>query len=76
MWTGRFQQETDALVRAYGESISFDWRLYAHDIEGSVAHAGALAAAGLITGDERARIEAGLREIGAEIAAGKFAFKT
>ena len=55
MWTGRFQQATDALVRAYGESISFDWRLYAQDIEGSVAHAGALHAAGLLTGDERAR---------------------
>ena len=76
MWTGRFQQETDALVRAYGESISFDWRLYAHDIEGSVAHAGALAAAGLITEDEGARIEAGLREIGEEIARGEFVFKT
>ena len=76
MWTGRFQQETDTLVRTYGESISFDWRLYAHDIEGSVAHAGALAAVGLITEDERARIEAGLREIDAEIARGKFVFKT
>ena len=76
MWTGRFQQATDALVRAYGESISFDWRLYPHDIEGSIAHAAALAAAGLITGDERARIEAGLREIGGEIARGEFSFKT
>ena len=65
----------DAQVRAYGESVSFDWRLYPHDIEGSVAHAAALAAAGLLTEDERARIEAGLREIGAEIAAGKFVFK-
>ncbi len=75
MWSGRFQQATDALVRAYGESISFDWRLYAYDIEGSIAHAAALAAAGLITEDERARIEAGLREIGAEIARGEFEFK-
>ena len=76
MWTGRFQQPTDALVRAYGESISFDWRLYAYDIEGSVAHASALAAAGLISEDERARIEAGLREIGGEIARGEFPFRT
>ena len=75
MWTGRFQQATDTLVRAYGESISFDWRLYAYDIEGSVAHAEALAAAGLISADERARIEAGLREIGGEIARGEFVFK-
>ncbi len=65
----------DAQVRAYGESVSFDWRLYAHDIEGSIAHAGALAAAGLLTEDERGQIEAGLTEIGAEIAAGTFVFK-
>ena len=75
MWTGRFQQPTDAQVRAYGQSISFDWRLYAHDIEGSIAHAAALAAAGLLSEPECAAIEAGLRAIGAEIAAGRFTFK-
>ena len=76
MWTGRFQQATDAQVRAYGESISFDWRLYAHDIAGSIAHAGALAAAGFLTEPERARIETGLRQIGEEIARGEFPFRT
>ena len=75
MWTGRFQQPMDAQVRAYGESVSFDWRLYAHDIAGSIAHAGALAAAGLLTEDERGRIETGLTEIGAEIAAGTFVLR-
>ncbi len=75
MWKGRFQQGTDALLRAYSESVSFDWRLYAHDIEGSIAHAAALKAAGLLTEDERAVIEAGLREIGAEIERGEFVFK-
>lgn len=75
MWTGRFQQSTDALLRAYSESVSFDWRLYAYDIEGSIAHAAALAAAGLLTEDERSAIEAGLRQIGGEIARGEFVFK-
>ena len=75
MWTGRFQQATDAQVRAYGESISFDWRLYPHDIEGSIAHAAALTAAGLLTEEERAQIEAGLRQIGEEIARGEFPFR-
>ena len=65
----------DAQVRAYGESVSFDWRLYAHDIEGSIAHASALASAGLLTEAERVAIEGGLRAIGADIAAGKFVFK-
>ena len=75
MWTGRFQQTTDAQLRAYSESISFDWRLYAHDIEGSIAHAAALTAAGLLTEAERAQIETGLRQIGAEIEKGEFPFK-
>ena len=74
MWTGRFQQPTDAQVRAYGESVSFDWRLYPHDIEGSIAHATALAAAGHLTAAELAAITAALREICAEIGAGKFRF--
>ncbi len=75
MWTGRFQQTTDAQLRAYSESISFDWRLYAHDIAGSLAHAAALTAAGLLTEPERAQIETGLRQIGAEIERGEFPFK-
>ncbi len=76
MWTGRFQQPTDAGLRAFSESISFDWRLFRHDIEGSLAHAAALRAAGLITDTELGQIEAGLREIGEEIARGEFPFST
>ncbi len=75
MWTGRFQQATDAQLRAYSESISFDWRLYPHDIEGSVAHSAALLAAGLLTPEEQSQIEAGLRQIGGEIERGEFTFK-
>ncbi len=75
MWTGRFQQATDAQVRAYTESISFDWRLYRHDIEGSIAHAYALQAAGLITPEELAAIEGGLRQIASEIERGEFVFQ-
>src|SRR5207244_800497 len=53
-----------------------DWRLWRHDIEGSIAHSAALEKAGLITKTDRAKIVRGLREIGAEIAAGKFQFQT
>ena len=53
MWKGRFQTETSDLVQMYGESISYDWRLYRYDVEGSIAHAKALAAAGLITAKEK-----------------------
>ncbi len=75
MWKGRFQQETAALLQRYSESISFDWRLWRHDIEGSIAHSAALQAAGMITAEEREKIVTGLREIGAEIDAGQFQFK-
>lgn len=75
MWKGRFQQQTAELLQTYSESISFDWRLWPFDIEGSIAHAAALHQAGLLTGEEREAIERGLRDIGAEIEAGQFAFK-
>ena len=75
MWKGRFQQETSALLQQYSESISFDWRLWRHDIAGTIAHSAALEKAGLLTPEERAQIVAGLQEIGAEIEVGKFSFK-
>ncbi len=76
MWKGRFQEETSVLLQQYSESVSFDWRLWRHDIAGSIAHSAALEKAGLITADERAQIVAGLQEIGAEIEAGQFQWKT
>ena len=75
MWKGRFKEQTAALLQSYSESISFDWRLWRHDIEGSIAYSAALEKAGLLTTEERAKIVTGLREIGAEIERGDFAFK-
>ena len=40
MWKGRFTQPTSALVQRYGESVSFDWRLYEHDIRAREIPAG------------------------------------
>ena len=76
MWKGRFSQDTSSLVQQFGESISFDWRLYPHDIAGSIAHARAQMAAGLLTAEEFSAIEAGLRGIQADIEAGNFEFKS
>jgi argininosuccinate lyase len=75
MWTGRFEQPTDELVRSYSQSVSFDWRLYRHDIAGSIAHAAALRAAQLISEDEETQIANGLRDIEREIGDGKFQFR-
>ena len=63
-WGGRFNQATDPRVEAFTESISFDKRLYAVDIRGSMAHATMLAHAGLITADERDNICSHLDQIG------------
>jgi argininosuccinate lyase len=76
MWKGRFSQDTSSLVQQFGESISYDWRLFPHDIAGSIAHARGQLAAGLLSADEFAAIEGGLHEIEADIRAGKFEFKT
>jgi len=76
MWNGRFAKATADLVQQFGESISFDWRLYKHDVRGSIAHARALVSASILTVDEFNQIEAGLREIEADIDAGKFEFST
>ena len=76
MWKGRFSQDTSSLVQQFGESISYDWRLYPHDIAGSIAHARAQLKAGLLTEEEFSSIEKGLLEIEADIREGRFEFKT
>jgi argininosuccinate lyase len=73
-WSGVFNQATDAKVERFTESISFDRRLYAHDIDASVAHARMLAIVGLITADECRQIEQGLSAIRQEIEQGEFQF--
>ena len=73
LWGSRFAEQTDALVHRYNASIGFDARLYDEDITGSVAWAEGLAAAGLLTADERDALLAGLEAVRAEFAAGAFA---
>ena len=73
--SGRFAGGPAADVAAFSESISFDWRLWAHDIRGSVAHATMLQKLGVLTAAELKAIKGGFAEIGAEIAAGTFAWK-
>ena len=72
MRSGRFDEPASEKAQLYSESVSIDWRLYSHDIKGSLAHAAALAAAGILTKEEHEQIKAGLTVIEAEIAAGEF----
>ncbi|MBV9391642.1 MAG: argininosuccinate lyase, partial [Verrucomicrobia bacterium] len=75
MWKGRFQQDTAEAVQQFSQSISFDWRLYPFDIQGSIAHAAALKRAGLLSGEELELIRGGLESIKKEIDDGTFTFR-
>src|SRR3954470_5621221 len=65
----------DHRVEKFTESVSFDRRLYAHDIRGSIAHANMLSKVGILTDTERHQIVTGLEQIGREIAADEFNFR-
>ena len=76
MRSSRFSQEPTSLVQQYGESISYDWRLYRQDIVVSIAHTRGQLKANLLTQTEFDLIERGLREIEDEIKRGSFEFST
>ena len=73
-WQARIGEATDALAQSFVESISYDRRLYKHDIAGSIAHATMLAKVGLITEQERDAIIDGLKSIERDIESGNFQF--
>ncbi|HEY1170965.1 MAG TPA: argininosuccinate lyase [Verrucomicrobiae bacterium] len=73
--SGRFGSGPAAEVAKFSESISFDWRLWRHDIMGSIAHATMLRKIGVLTELELASIKMGLEEIGREIDDGRFEWK-
>src|SRR5215469_13186260 len=70
--SGRFAGGPAADVAQFTESISFDWRLWRHDILGSMAHAQMLQSIGVLSRKELHAIVRGLDAIGKEIRAGKF----
>ena len=73
--SGRFSGGPAADVAQFTESISFDWRLWEHDLLGSMAHATMLQTIGVLTKAELKAIIEGLDAIGKEIATGKFRWK-
>ncbi|GHS94703.1 argininosuccinate lyase [Synergistales bacterium] len=72
MWKGRFEEDTAQVVQKFTQSLDLDWRLYKHDIQGSVAHVRMLGKVGLISDLEAAQIVDGLNIVLAEIESGKF----
>ncbi len=74
LWGGRFAQDAEQAVRVFTESISYDKRLYKHDICGSKAHAAMLGAAGIIPEQSAKDICVKLDEIAKRIEDGDFTF--
>lgn len=71
MWAGRFSKEVDETVNAFNSSISFDGRMYRHDIKGSIAHAKMLGECGIISKNDSAEIIKGLEGILSDIDSGR-----
>ena len=69
LWGGRFSAANDPLMARFNASLPFDWRLWEADIAGSIAWAGAICRAGLLTAAEHGQIVAGLTALRDEIAA-------
>lgn len=63
LWGGRFSEDTDTLVEKFNASIDVDKRLYASDIEGSMAHLKMMAKQGIIARDEADTLLAGLDRV-------------
>ncbi|MDE3065942.1 MAG: argininosuccinate lyase [Verrucomicrobiota bacterium] len=73
--SGRFTRGPAADVARFAESISFDRRLWRHDILGSMAHAQMLHKIGVLTRKELRAVVRGLDAIGREVRAGEFRWR-
>ncbi|HPL64277.1 MAG TPA: argininosuccinate lyase [Syntrophales bacterium] len=73
-WGGRFSAPTDRQVEEFTSSLTFDRRLYRHDIAGSIAHCRMLERIGAISREEADKIVAGLEGIRRDIEAGRLLF--
>ncbi|HEX6390320.1 MAG TPA: argininosuccinate lyase [Solirubrobacteraceae bacterium] len=71
----RFSEPQDPAFQALNTSLSFDRRLWPHDIALSRAHATMLAAQGIIGDDDRDALLAGLDAVERELSDGTFPFE-
>jgi argininosuccinate lyase len=75
MWSGRFREPLDAEFEAWQRSIVFDWQLLEEEVAASKAHASALAAAAILSGDELFHLRSVLDDIATEFASAEGAAK-
>lgn len=71
LWGGRFTKATDRKVFDFNASIGFDKKLFAQDVEGSIAHAVMLGKQGIITTEEKDAIVKGLAGIREDVESGR-----
>lgn len=62
-WGGRFTEQIDSVFEQFNNSFDIDQRLIFEDIEGSMAYAGALEKARILSPEELKQISKGLAEI-------------
>jgi len=74
LWGGRFEKDTDALMKSFSSSLPFDRRLALYDIKVSEAHALALEECGVLTGEEKELISSALKDMKEQFELGKFTF--
>ena len=74
-WSALFSEPMSELVQRCTASVSFDQRLWQVDITASLAHAGMLAAQGIISAEDHAAIVRGMQQVRAEIESGAFVWK-
>ncbi|OGA08384.1 MAG: argininosuccinate lyase [Betaproteobacteria bacterium RIFCSPLOWO2_02_64_14] len=72
LWSGRFSEPPADLVKRFTASVGFDRRLAEFDIQGSLAHARMLHAAGILNRRDLAAIRSGMARILAEVRRGSF----
>src|SRR3569833_4400506 len=72
LWGGRFETGPSEIFERFSESLHFDRKLIAADIQGAQAFARALASQGILTSDECDRLVQAFAEIGAEAADPKY----
>ncbi|MFA6566841.1 MAG: argininosuccinate lyase [Victivallales bacterium] len=76
LWGGRFSGDQKKELVEFTESVSFDKRLYRHDIAGSKAHVEMLAGSGIIPVKTAKSIKTELDKIGKRIESGNFEFRS
>ena len=73
LWGGRFASGPSPELAALSRSTHFDWKLAVYDLQGSRAHARALAEAGYLTAEELNRMLEALFELEDAVIAGELA---